>query len=61
MTSYDSFLLDAVAFAHEAGKIQLQYFRKGNFDITAKQNDFDIVTTADKASEMAVKSGIQSK
>ena len=61
MTSYDSFLLDAVAFAHEAGKIQLQYFRKGNFDITAKQNDFDIVTTADKASEMAVKSGILSK
>lgn len=58
MTSYDSFLLDAVALAHEAGKIQLQYFRKGNISITAKQNDFDIVTTADKVSEAAIKTGI---
>lgn len=44
-------LHDATLWAREAGNALLGYFRSGNLNITAKFNDSDIVTAADKAAE----------
>lgn len=58
----DTILLHAIDLAHEAGKVQLHYFRSANFDVATKMNnDFDVVTSADKASEAAIKHGIASR
>lgn len=40
--------------AKTAGEIQLKLFRSKELNIATKQNDFDVVTTADKASERAI-------
>lgn len=47
-------LSDAAAWAREAGKIQLGYFRSGDLEVHNKLNDADIVTAADKASESVI-------
>lgn len=57
----DTLLMHAIDFAREAGKVQLKYFRSANLGIEAKQNDFDVVTTADKASEFVVKQAIKER
>ena len=51
MTNYKAVLFDAVNMARQAGEIQLKLFRTKELIIATKQNDFDVVTTADKASE----------
>ena len=51
MTNYKAILFDAVNMARQAGEIQLKLFRTKELNIATKQNDFDVVTTADKASE----------
>jgi myo-inositol-1(or 4)-monophosphatase len=61
MIDTDTILLDAIELAREAGKIHLSYFRTDRLDIKIKQNNADIVTAADKASELAVISGIRAK
>lgn len=50
----DRLLLDAIECARRAGKVQLDYFRTANLGITAKLNDSDIVTVADKLSEAVI-------
>ena len=45
---------DAIAWAREAGEVQLKYFRSSQLNIRAKFNDSDIVTEADKASEQVI-------
>ena len=45
---------DAIAWAREAGEVQLKYFRSTQLNIRAKFNDSDIVTEADKASEQVI-------
>lgn len=45
---------DAIAWAREAGEVQLKYFRSSHLNIRAKFNDSDIVTEADKASEQVI-------
>lgn len=50
----DILLINAIAWAKEAGKIQLSYFRSDNLNITTKINESDIVTAADKASEHCI-------
>ncbi|MEF9923836.1 MAG: inositol monophosphatase family protein [Muribaculaceae bacterium] len=50
----DDILLNTIAWAKEAGKIQLNYFRGKNLEITAKLNESDVVTIADKASEKVI-------
>ncbi|MBO5271336.1 MAG: inositol monophosphatase [Muribaculaceae bacterium] len=45
---------DAIAWAREAGEVQLKYFRSSHLNIRAKFNDSDIVTVADKASEQVI-------
>ena len=37
--------------ARGAGEVQLQFFRSNELEIATKQNDFDVVTAADKACE----------
>ena len=44
----------AIAWAREAGEVQLKYFRSSHLNIRAKFNDSDIVTEADKASEQVI-------
>lgn len=59
MISTEQLLTDAVTWAREAGKIQLEHFRKGNLGIRNKLNDSDIVTVADGESERCVISHIR--
>lgn len=54
-------LEDAIAMARAAGDIQLSYFRGSSLDILTKQNDYDVVTRADKESERLVMSMIKEK
>lgn len=50
----DKLLLDVLECARLAGKIQLEYFRSADLDISTKLNESDIVTAADKASEAVI-------
>ncbi|MBR1544036.1 MAG: inositol monophosphatase [Muribaculaceae bacterium] len=59
MSDYDKLLEFAISLAKQAGEIQLSYFRDKNLSISTKQNDFDIVTAADKASEKIISGGIR--
>ena len=54
MSTYTTVLQHAIAMAKQAGDIQLSLFRSRELNIATKQNDFDVVTTADKASERAI-------
>ena len=54
-------LLDsAISMARGAGEILLSYFRGNALEVKSKLNDYDIVTTADKASERYIISSIRS-
>ena len=54
MEMVDKILQDAMAMAREAGEVQMQLYRSDYLDIVEKQNAFDVVTAADKASERIV-------
>ncbi|MCH5216453.1 MAG: inositol monophosphatase [Muribaculaceae bacterium] len=57
----DNILMNAVAWAKQAGKIQLELFRKPDIlNISAKLNDSDVVTNADRASEALILNNIHS-
>ena len=49
--NYKEFLDFAVETARAAGALQLNYFRGSSLEISTKQNDYDVVTAADKVSE----------
>lgn len=51
MNQIKHILDNAILWAKDAGRVQLQYFRSNNLDIATKFNNSDIVTVADKASE----------
>lgn len=59
METHEKILSVAVAMAREAGKLQMQMFRTGCLNIEEKQNAFDVVTAADKASERLIVETIQ--
>lgn len=54
MTNYDAILANAIDMARKAGDVQLKLFRSQELEIATKQNDFDVVTAADKASEKLI-------
>ena len=58
MIDTDSLLLNTIGWAKEAGKIQLNYFRKKDLEIKTKLNESDVVTVADKESEAVIISHI---
>lgn len=51
MNQIESNIYNAVAWAREAGELQLEYFRSKHLKMTTKQNASDVVTEADKATE----------
>ena len=51
MTQTENYISKAIAWAREAGNLQLEYFRRHGLQIQTKQNASDVVTAADKASE----------
>ena len=53
-STYKAILADAILMARRAGEVQLQFFRSNEVEIATKQNDFDVVTAADKASEKII-------
>ena len=57
----DEILLDAISWARQAGAVHMRYFRGNELDITAKLNDADIVTAADKAAERLIIDNIRAK
>lgn len=59
-TDFNDLLFEAVRLAKLAGQIQLRYFRSRSLGIEVKQqNDFNVVTTADKESEQLIVSAIR--
>ena len=60
-SNYNAILADAINMARQAGEVQLQFFRSKELEIATKQNDFDVVTAADKASEKIIVDCINSK
>ena len=54
MENYDAILASAIGMAQQAGEVQLKLFRSHELEIATKQNDFDVVTAADKASERLI-------
>lgn len=58
MNPINEMMLKACCWAREAGAIQLEYFRSRHLDVHVKQNESDIVTKADKASEALIKQRI---
>lgn len=61
MRELEIFLERAEAWAREAGEIQLAHFRRGGLGIQTKANDYDVVTIADKESEVAILGHIRSE
>lgn len=59
MVNKQELLDNAIAMARKAGEVLLSYFRSNAIEVTAKLNDYDIVTTADKASENLIVSTIR--
>lgn len=51
---YKPLLAAAFTMAEKAGEIQMRYFRKAGLQQSAKLNDSDIVTIADKESEASI-------
>lgn len=58
---YKEFLEFAVGMAHDAGRIQLGYFRGADLGIETKSNIYDVVTRADKQSEALIVEAITAK
>lgn len=54
MLSCESLLSSAIEMARAAGDVQLEYFRSKSLTIGIKQNESDVVTAADKASEKLI-------
>lgn len=48
---YNQYLTKAMQWAKEAGDVTLRYFRNPELKSETKQNDFDVLTEADKAAE----------
>lgn len=61
LNTIESIAADMEAWAREAGDIQLRHFRSGALGIEEKQNAFDVVTIADKASENLIIGHIKAK
>ncbi len=59
MVNKQELLDSAITMAREAGEVLLSYFRGNGFEVTSKLNDYDIITTADKASESLIVSSIR--
>lgn len=59
MGYYDTLLAAAIDMSRAAGDIQLKYFRNSALKIDIKQNDSDVVTAADKASEELILDSIR--
>ncbi len=59
MVNKQELLDSAIAMAREAGEVLLSYFRGNALEVRSKLNDYDIVTTADKASETLIVSKIR--
>lgn len=57
--NYNQYLTKAMEWAKEAGDVTLRYFRRHDLKSVTKQNDFDVVTEADKASEKLIIEGIR--
>ncbi len=51
---YRLILDEAVEMARRAGAVQMELYRSASLDITTKQNEYDVVTAADKASEQLI-------
>lgn len=58
MDRLNSFLYSALAWARSAGAVQMEYFRNPGLAISTKQNASDVVTEADKASELLITDNI---
>ena len=58
---YNAILDDAIEMARRTGDVQLDFFRSKDLEIATKQNDFDVVTAADKASEAIIVDCISKK
>ncbi|MDE6683787.1 MAG: inositol monophosphatase, partial [Duncaniella sp.] len=52
--NYNDYMMSAVRWAESAGEKTMGYFRNSNLKSVTKQNDFDVVTEADKASERII-------
>lgn len=50
----EKLLLRAIAWAREAGRIQMEYFRTSRLDLQTKNGQADVVTVADKAAERSI-------
>jgi len=59
--NYNQYMTKAMEWAKEAGEVTLRYFRSHNLKSVTKQNDFDVVTEADKASERIIIDSIRSE
>ncbi|MBD5322811.1 MAG: inositol monophosphatase [Bacteroides sp.] len=58
--NYHDYMTAAVQWAESAGMETLKYFRSSNLRSVTKQNDFDVLTEADKASERIIIESIRS-
>lgn len=56
---YNQYLTKAMEWAKEAGDVTLRYFRRHDLKSVTKQNDFDVVTEADKAAEQSIINNIK--
>ena len=61
MITLEQLLADCLAWAKEAGKVQLGYFRSDRLNIQEKFNYSDVVTDADKKSEEIIINHIKEK
>lgn len=58
MDKYEGYLYHAISWAKAAGVVQLDYFRNPALRMQTKQNVYDVVTEADKASELLITDNI---
>lgn len=56
---YNQYLTKAMQWAKEAGDVTLRYFRNPELKSVTKQNDFDVLTEADKAAEKVIMDNIR--
>lgn len=58
---YEKYLIAAISIARKAGAIQLDHFRSSHLAMRTKSNAYDVVTAADKASELFIVDAIREK
>lgn len=56
---YSDFISEAKNWAREAAEVQLRLFRSDTLRMSTKQNEYDVVTEADKASEKTILDAIR--